>query len=206
MKVIWKAVCKFSWPINSTSSENDISSSILSVARRPKCTSCGLKPVLVCVVTFNNDSVWRMYCAHFVCAPRNKKTSLGESLAESHAYNPIRDSGERLGEREKSRQESCLESRRESRLDSWWESRLDTWWDFSRSPRICSARLSPRLVFFMRGVRTHDPKTIGPTLELRVQWGCFTRGGSTKRSAESCLAAIVTSTRGRWIAFHYRTK
>ena len=35
-----------------------------------------------------------------------KKTSLGESLAESYAYNLIRESGETLGEREKSRQES----------------------------------------------------------------------------------------------------
>ena len=37
-----------------------------------------------------------------VLAPR-KKTSLGESLAKSYAYNPIRDSGETLGEREKTR-------------------------------------------------------------------------------------------------------
>ena len=36
-----------------------------------------------------------------------KKTSLGESLVESHAYNPIRDSGETLGEREKFRQASA---------------------------------------------------------------------------------------------------
>ena len=50
-----------------------------------------------------------------------KKTSLGESLAESHAYNPIGDSGETLGEREKSRQESHQESSRESRR----EARLD---------------------------------------------------------------------------------
>ena len=41
---------------------------------------------------------------------RVKKTSLGETLAESHAYSPIRDSGETLGEREKSHQESCRES------------------------------------------------------------------------------------------------
>ena len=33
-----------------------------------------------------------------------KKMSLGENLAESHAYNPIQDSGETFGEREKSRQ------------------------------------------------------------------------------------------------------
>ena len=45
---------------------------------------------------------------------RVKKTSLGESLAKGHAYNPIRDSGETLGEREKSRQESCRESHQES--------------------------------------------------------------------------------------------
>ena len=45
-----------------------------------------------------------------------KKTSLRESLAESYAYNPIRDSGKTLGEREKSRQESRQKSHRESRL------------------------------------------------------------------------------------------
>ena len=56
-----------------------------------------------------------------------KKTSLGESLAESHVYNPIRDSGETLGEREKSRQKSHWESR----LDSWWDSWQDSWRDFS---------------------------------------------------------------------------
>ena len=47
-----------------------------------------------------------------------KKTSLGESLAESHAYKPSRDSGETLGEREKSCQESCRESHQESSRDS----------------------------------------------------------------------------------------
>ena len=36
---------------------------------------------------------------------RLKKTSLGESLTDSHAYNPIRES----------RQESCRESCRDSR-------------------------------------------------------------------------------------------
>ena len=48
--------------------------------------------------------------------PRKKRVS--ESLAESHlshAYNPIQDSGETLGEREKFRQKS----HQESRLDSW---------------------------------------------------------------------------------------
>ena len=59
-----------------------------------------------------------------------KKTSLVESLAESHAYNPIRDSGEMLGERETSRQESCQESHQESSRDSRW----DFWRDFLRSP------------------------------------------------------------------------
>ena len=38
------------------------------------------------------------------------KTSLGESLANRRAYNPIRDSGETLGKREKSRQVSFRES------------------------------------------------------------------------------------------------
>ena len=49
-----------------------------------------------------------MACSHTSAqnyGPRVKKTSLGESLEESHAYNPIRDPGETLGEREKSRQE-----------------------------------------------------------------------------------------------------
>ena len=84
-----------------------------------------------------------------------KKTSLGERLAQSHAYNPIRDSGETRGEREKSRQKSY----RESWLDSWWDSRQDSWRDFSRSPSVSpesqiglyarlSARLSLRLVFY----------------------------------------------------------
>ena len=46
-----------------------------------------------------------------------KKTSLEQSLAESHAYNPIRDSGETLGEREslaKSLAKSLTESLGES--------------------------------------------------------------------------------------------
>ena len=59
-----------------------------------------------------------------------KKTSLGESLAKSRAYNSIWDSGETLDEREKSRQESCRESHQES-------SRL--------SPRL-SVRLLARLL------------------------------------------------------------
>ena len=49
---------------------------------------------------------------------RVKKTSLGESLAKSHAYNPIRDCGETLGEREKSCRESHQESSRDSLRDS----------------------------------------------------------------------------------------
>ena len=44
-----------------------------------------------------------------------KKTSLRESLAKSRAYNPIRDFGETLGEREKSRQESSRDSLGDSR-------------------------------------------------------------------------------------------
>ena len=48
-----------------------------------------------------------------------KETSLGESLAESYAYNHIQDSGETFDEREKSRQESRQKSHPGSRLDSW---------------------------------------------------------------------------------------
>ena len=85
---------------------------------------------------------------HFVCSystPR-KKTSLGESLTKSRAYNPIRDSGETFGEREKSCQESCRDSHQESSRDSWR--------DFSGSPSVSpesriglGAWLSSRLVF-----------------------------------------------------------
>ena len=57
------------------------------------------------------------------CRVPRKKMNLGESPAESHAYNPIRDSGETLGEREKSRQESCRESYQESSRDSLRDSR-----------------------------------------------------------------------------------
>ena len=64
------------------------------------------------VQEYRSTGVWTQW------SPR-KKTSLGESLAESHSYNPIRDSGETLDEHEKSRQKSHRESRRESRLDSW---------------------------------------------------------------------------------------
>ena len=95
-----------------------------------------------------------------ICTPKKLATALSKisrkktSLEESHAPNPIRDSGETLGEPEKSRQES--------RLDSWWESRQDSWQDFSRSPNVSPesriglyarlfVRLSPRLVF-LRGV------------------------------------------------------
>ena len=89
---------------------------------------------------------------------RRKKTSLRESLAESHAYNPIWDSGETIGEREKSRQKSCRESLQDSQWNFWRDSRRD----FSRSPSVSpesriglyawlSARLSFRLVF-LRGV------------------------------------------------------
>ena len=49
-------------------------------------------------------------CLNFLKITPRKKTSLGESLAKSRAYNPIRDSGETLGEREMSREESCRES------------------------------------------------------------------------------------------------
>ena len=87
-----------------------------------------------------------------MCHPR-KETSLGESLEESYAYNPIRDCGETLGKREKSRHESRQKSHRESRQDSWR--------DFSRSPSVSpesrnglyawlSTRLSSRLTF-LRG-------------------------------------------------------
>ena len=83
----------------------------------------------------------------------HKKTNLGESLAKSRTYNTIRDSGEMLGEREKSHQESSLGS-----LRDFWR---DSWRDFSRSSSVSpesrvglyawlSARLSPRLVFFTR--------------------------------------------------------
>ena len=51
-----------------------------------------------------------------ICGIRRKKTSLEESLAESHAYIPIRNSGETLGEREKSRQKSNRDSLTDSRL------------------------------------------------------------------------------------------
>ena len=87
-----------------------------------------------------------------------KKASLGESLAESHAYNPIRDSGETLDEREKFRQES--------RLDSWWASRQESWRDFSRSPSASresriglyawlSARLSETRFFYAGTLPTY---------------------------------------------------
>ena len=101
-----------------------------------------------------------------------KKTSLEESLAESHAYNLIQDSGETLGDREKfcqeSRQKSHRESRRESRLDSWWDSRQDSWRDFWRSPSVsprvsdwiicttlCKTRSETR--FFTRAMNVHYP-------------------------------------------------
>ena len=78
-----------------------------------------------------------------------KKTSHGESLAESHACNPIRDSGETLSECKKSRQESQKKShrefRRESRRDSWSDSRQDSWRGFSRSPSV-SPRVSDRII------------------------------------------------------------
>ena len=45
------------------------------------------------------------------------KKQISESLAESHAYYPIQDSGETLGEREKSLQESWRESHQESSRD-----------------------------------------------------------------------------------------
>ena len=48
----------------------------------------------------------------------HRKKVLGENLAESHAYNPIRDSGQTLGEREKSSRESHQESSRGSLRDS----------------------------------------------------------------------------------------
>ena len=98
-------------------------------------------------------------------SPRKKNES-----RESHSYNPIRDSGETLVEREKSRQEFCKkshrESWRESRLDSWWDSRQDSGRVFSRSPSIFPesriglyawlfARLSPRLVFYAEGRTTN---------------------------------------------------
>ena len=66
-----------------------------------------------------------------VDCPR-KKTSLGESLAGSHAYNPIRDCW-----RDFSRKKSRQESRRESRIGL-----------YAGLP----SRLSPRHVFFTRVV------------------------------------------------------
>ena len=91
---------------------------------------------------------------HSICSDIPRKiTSLGESLAESHAYNPIRDSGETLGEREVSPRDLPKVSPRVSeRVSARLLVRL--------SARLLAkfvplakrfARLSPRLVF-LRGV------------------------------------------------------
>ena len=47
--------------------------------------------------------VWFEFLSRTITSAPRKKTSLEESLVESHAYIPIRDSGETLGEREKFR-------------------------------------------------------------------------------------------------------
>ena len=61
-----------------------------------------------------------------IIAPR-ENISLGEILAARHAYNPIQDSGETLGEREKSRQKSHREFRRE--IEIWLTIYLHTKYD-----------------------------------------------------------------------------
>ena len=78
---------------------------------------------------------------------RVKKTSLGESLVGSHAYNPIRDS--RRDFCQQSGRESCWEPCRDSQWDLW----RDYWRDFSRqkvSPRV-SARVSDRIICMTPG-------------------------------------------------------
>ena len=93
---------------------------------------------------YDNFKWWEAAAVTGALDPR-KRTSLRESLAESHAYHPIRDSGETLGERETSRQEFRQKPHRESRLDSWYDSRQDSWRDFSRWPSI-SPRVSDRTI------------------------------------------------------------
>ena len=61
------------------------------------------------------------------------KKRYSESLAESFAYNPIRDSGETLAEREKSRQESCGESHQESLAETLSESLCETFGETFRA-------------------------------------------------------------------------
>ena len=56
-----------------------------------------------------------------------KKTNLEESLARSHAYNPIRD----------------------FQQDSWQDSRPDCWQDFSRQK--VSPRVSDRIIYMTPG-------------------------------------------------------
>ena len=90
----------------------------------------------------------------YVWIPRKKRVSERVLQRVVHRYNLIRDSGDTLGEREK----SCQESGRDSRWSFW----RDSWREYSRSPRVSpeswiglyawlSARLSPRLVF-LRGI------------------------------------------------------
>ena len=98
-------------------------------------------------------------------ASRVKKTSLGESLAGSHAYNPIRD----------------------SRRDSWRDF-LARKVSLKVSPRVSArlsarllARLSPRLVFFTRDAWSCAEsrmlqRTVKHPIKLHV-WGCLREQG-----------------------------
>ena len=92
------------------------------------------------------------WLTHFIVHPPWFRLSSFDSPRKK-TYHSIRDSGETLGERNKSHQESSRDS-----LRDFWR---DSWRDFSRSPSVYpesriglyawrSARLSPRLIFFTR--------------------------------------------------------
>ena len=72
--------------------------------------------ILAC--TFSQTEIYKWSFLDCRASDSRKKTSLGETFAKSRACKPIRESGETLGEREKSRQESWRESNQESSWDS----------------------------------------------------------------------------------------